>query len=203
MKKFIFTKSHEPTKIKKAANIIKRGGILIHPTENLYGFGANFQAEDTLQRISELKKRTAKRGYILLIGKKSQLDLLVRSVNPKQQELIDKYWPGALTIIFQVKDKFHDHPAVLDGTIAVRLVGNAITRKIIKKSKSPIISTSINISGENIINDEKEIREEFAQYVDGFVIDGIHKFTKKASTIVEVKNNTIKIIRQGAVKLLN
>lgn len=201
MKKIVFTKFPHPVKTDRAVRILHENGILIHPTENLYGFGAKFFANKAISRISNIKKRTQSKGYITLIGERKQLQSLVRSVNPKQQELIDQFWPGPLTIIFSVQERYLDHPAVIDGTIAVRYVGNPITRKIIKQAHSPIISTSINISGKDIINDESEITKLFSQSVQGFVVDTIHKFTAKPSTIVEVKNNTVKIIRSGVLEL--
>ncbi|MBS3742121.1 MAG: threonylcarbamoyl-AMP synthase [Candidatus Cloacimonetes bacterium] len=201
MQKIIFNNTIDSGKIDRAAEILNNNGILIHPTENLYGLGAKLDAAETIKKIGEIKQRTSNKGFIILIGSKKQLEKHASSISPQKRKLMDKYWPGALTIIFPAKKQFHDHPACLENTFAIRLVGNSITRKIIKNCGCPIISTSINISGNKIINDPQEIINKFSNKVEGFVIDEIHNFSTKPSTIVKEKNNKIKILRQGILKL--
>ena len=201
MEKIIFEKQINSDKLKKAAQILRNDGILIHPTENLYGFGAMINSTAAIERISHLKKRTPKKGYIVLIGDKSQLESIVQNINQIQKELMRKFWPGSLTIIFVASKQLRGSPVCPNETIAVRLVGNPITRNIIKYCNSPIISTSVNVSGNKIINEPKQIISKFSDNVDGFVIDKIHNFSLEPSTIVKEKNNKIKILRQGILKI--
>ena len=146
MQKIIFNNTIDSDKIDQAVEILNNNGILIHPTENLYGFGAKLDAAETIKKIGEIKQRTSNKGYIILIGSKTQLEKLTSSISPQKRKLMDKYWPGPLTIIFPAKKQFRDHPACLENTFAIRFVGNPITRMIIKNCGSPIISTSIYIS---------------------------------------------------------
>jgi L-threonylcarbamoyladenylate synthase len=199
MKQIIFERKIKKIKIKQASQILQQGKILIHPTENLYGFGAIITAEDSIRKISKIKKRKEKQGFIVLIGDLSQMNLLVNEISDIEKKLIDEYWPGPLTIVFNAKKKYWQSPICYNKTIAVRLVGNEITREIINKVGTPIISTSINISGEKDALKTKNIIKKFESQIDGIVIDKIHTFTNKPSTIVKVVNRKIEVLREGAI----
>ncbi|MBC8527595.1 MAG: threonylcarbamoyl-AMP synthase [Candidatus Cloacimonetes bacterium] len=201
MKQIIFEDKIEKKKIKQAANILRQGKILIHPTENLYGFGAIITKEDTITRIEVIKKRKEKEGFIVLIGDLSQINLLVKEISNIEKTLIEKYWPGPLTIIFDAKKKYWETSICKDNTIAVRFVGNIITREIINEVRIPIISSSVNISGEKESLHINNIINNFENQVNGIVIDKIHKFTEVPSTIVKVVNKKIKVLRKGAIIL--
>ena len=212
MKQIIFKEKIEKRKIYQAADILKEGKILIHPTENLYGFGAIISAEKSIEKIFDIKRRKNKQGFIVLIGNLSQLNLLANKISEVEKKLIDKFWPGALTIIFDAKNKFWKSPICQNKTIAVRFVGNEITQKIINETGIPIISTSVNISGEvrqlrdgvpiysGLADDVNEIINKFENQVDGIVIDKIHEFTSLPSTIVKVIEDRIIVLRKGAIE---
>lgn len=205
VEKIIFEKGIDKNKISIAASILQKGGVLIHPTENIYGFGALITAENAIERINRIKKRQnalqKKQGYIVLIGELKQLKGLVSHISPIETQLINRYWPGPLTIIFSANKSIEKNPSCYQGTIAVRYVGNAITQEIVRQAQSPMISTSINISGEEPETDIERIIERFAHMVDGIVIDKIHRFTNKPSTIVKVEDGIPVAIRKGAVAI--
>lgn len=206
MRKIVFEKGIDKNKIAIAASILQNGGILIHPTENLYGFGALLTIPDAIERIDNIKKRQSstpqKLGYILLVGKLNQLKGLVSHISLVEKQLINQYWPGPLTIIFSASQSLQNNPVCYEGTIAVRYVGNPITQEIVRQAKYPMISTSINISGEEPETDIDRIIQRFGPMVDGIVVDKIHTFTHKPSTVVKVENGMPVIIRKGAVSIL-
>ncbi|MCK4359479.1 MAG: threonylcarbamoyl-AMP synthase [Candidatus Cloacimonetes bacterium] len=203
MKKIIFANRIEMKKIKQATEILQEGKILIHPTENLYGFGAIITNKEAINKISHIKKRKEKQGYIVLIGDLSPLNSLVSKISVIEKKLIDEYWPGPLTIIFNAKKKYWKNQICKNKTIAVRLVGNVITQEIINETGIPIISTSINISGEREIFEINDIITKFENQVEGIVIDEINTFTNLPSTIVKVVNNKVEVLRKGAITLQN
>jgi len=200
-KKIIFKDKTTKRKIKQASQILQEGKILIHPTENLYGIGVIITNKEAINKISHIKKRKEEQGYIVLIGDLSQLKFLVSKISVTKKKLIEKYWPGPLTIIFNPSKKYWQSPICYNKTIAIRLVGNEITREIINKVGTPIISTSINISGEKETLKIEDIIRKFESQVDGIVIDKIHTFTNKPSTIVKVVNKKIEVVREGAITL--
>jgi len=112
---------------------------------------------------------------------------------------MQKYWPGPLTLILRAKKEYWKNPVCYRKKIAVRMVGNDITRAILKEANLPIISTSINISGEKSINDPKLIEEKFRNEVDGMVIGKIDHFSDKPSTIAKVIGRKVFVLRKGAI----
>jgi len=200
MKKILFTDSIDPSLVSQAAGILRNNGILIHPTENLYGFGANIYDNVSIQKIIELKHREKNtKGFVVLVSDFVQLDRLIAGVNRIEKNLMQKYWPGPLTLILRAKKEYWKNPVCYRKKIAVRMVGNDITRAILKEANLPIISTSINISGEKSINDPKLIEEKFRNDVDGMVIDKIDHFSDKPSTIAKVIGRKVFVLRKGAI----
>ena len=204
MKKITFSDTIEPSLVSQAAGIIKENGILIHPTENLYGFGAQIHDISSIQKITELKHRkTDTKGFVVLVSDYIQLDRLIAGANKTEKDLMQKYWPGSLTLVLRAKKEFWKNPVCFRKKIAVRMVGNDITRAILKEANLPIISTSINISGEKSINDPKIIEEKFSNDVAGIVIDNINNFGEKPSTIVKVIGRKVFVLRKGAINKPN
>ena len=201
MKKIVFKNKIEKKKIKQAAEILKDGKILIHPTENLFGFGSIINSKVSIEKISQIKKRNNKQGFIVLIGNLSQIFLLIDKISNIENGLINQYWPGALTIIFDAKKKLWQNPICQNKTIAVRFVGNIITQEIISETGIPIISTSVNISSEREIFEIEDIITKFENQVEGIIIDKINTFTNLPSTIVKVVNDRIEVLRKGAIIL--
>lgn len=200
MKKLVFTDPIELALVSQAARIIKENGILIHPTENLYGFGANIYDSASIQKIIEFKHREKNtKGFVVLVSDFVQLDRLIAGASKVEKNLMQKYWPGPLTLILRAKKKYWKNPICYRKKIAVRMVGNDITRAILKEVNLPIISTSINISGEKSINDPKLIEEKFRNDVDGMVIDKIDHFSDKPSTIAKVIGRKVFVLRRGAI----
>jgi len=105
----IFTDSIDPSLISQAASIIKENGILIHPTENLYGFGAQIHDISSIQKIAELKHRkTNTKGFVVLVSDYIQLDRLIAEANKTEKDLMQKYWPGPLTLVLRAKKEFYN-----------------------------------------------------------------------------------------------
>jgi len=204
MKKIVFTDSVALSLVSQAAGILKKNGILIHPTENLYGFGANIYDNASIQKIIKLKQRKNKtKGFVVLVSDYIQLDKLIAGVNKVEKNLMQKYWPGPLTLILRAKKEYWKNPVCYKKKIAIRMVNNYITRAILKEADLPIISTSINISGEKSINDPKLIEDNFCNVVDGMVIDTVSRFSDKPSTIVRVSCRKVIVLRKGAINKPN
>ncbi|MBN2016964.1 MAG: threonylcarbamoyl-AMP synthase [Candidatus Cloacimonetes bacterium] len=200
MKKIIFKNEIEQALVSRATGVIKDNGILIHPTENLYGFGALIQDIPSIQKIIEIKQRKKNtKGFVVLVADYIQLDRLIEGASKTEKKCMQKYWPGPLTIILKAKKAFWKNPVCYKKKIAVRMVGNDIMRAILKEIDMPMISTSINISGEQSLNDPKLIIEKYHKLVDGIVIDNIHHFSNKPSTIIKIIGGQVIVLRKGAI----
>ena len=168
------------------AQILKKGGVVIIPTDTVYGFSGIVPSADT--RIRSIKGREESKPFIQLIAKPEDLRLYTNDTVPT--ELLSK-WPGALTIIVNNKN---------GGTTAFRCPGDAWLRKVIELCGAPIYSTSVNRSGEPVLDTQDAIIKEFSNEVDLIVCDGDKKGAKP-STLVSILDGAVKILRQGDVKL--
>lgn len=179
----------ESKNIKKAAEIIKKGGIVIFPTDTVYGIGAKFDDEKAINRIRKIKKTPIGQMYPVLVSNINQAKSLAK-LERQAEKLAKKYWPGQLTIVVKSKS---------GQKIGLRLPQSDIVNSIIKQSKTPIIGTSANFHGDITPTTYEQLDANFIKLVD-FVVKGV--CTKKAeSTVIDLSSARPKILRQGALKL--
>ena len=177
--------------VERTAKVLKSGGVVIIPTDTVYGFsGIVFpepvEGQGPQDRIRAIKGRAETKPMIQLIASPEELSKYTNDNVP--QTLLSK-WPGALTII--VNDN-------RGGTTAFRCPGDEWLRKVIAECGSPIYSTSVNRSGNPVLETEAEIIKEFTTEVDLIIKDGDKKGAKP-STIVSITDGEIKVLRQGDV----
>ena len=169
------------------ADVLEKGGIVIIPTDTVYGF-SGITKGSTDERIRQIKGRSESKPFIQLIAHPKDLAQYTKDNVP--QELLDK-WPGALTII--VND-------TRGGTTAFRCPGDEWLRRVIELCGSPIYSTSVNRSGQAVLDTQASIIKEFSSEVDLIVADG-DKQGALPSTIVSITDGDIKILRQGNIRV--
>ncbi|MBP5601878.1 MAG: histidine phosphatase family protein [Treponema sp.] len=173
----------------RTAEVLKAGGVVIIPTDTVYGFsGIAVPALNTAERIRAIKGRAETKPMIQLIACPEDLSKYTSDTVPAN--LLQK-WPGALTII--VNDN-------RGGTTAFRCPGDEWLRRIIALCGAPIYSTSVNRSGQPVLDEQVDIIKEFGNEVDLIVTDG-NKKGAKPSTIVSITEGEIKLLRQGDVQL--
>ena len=194
---------NDPNSVEKTVQILKKGGICILPTDTVYGFSGivgtkNFQPQNpTDVKIREIKGRSETKPLIQLIAKPEDIKLYTSDSIP--QKLLDK-WPGALTIIVHTKEDAPLSDQAKLPTIAFRCPGDQWIRQVIQETGAPIYSTSVNRSGQPVLDEESAIAEEFVKEVDLIVNDGDKKGALP-STLVSLQEGQIKILRQGSVKI--
>ena len=185
-------------KIIDVIKILERDGIIIYPTETLYGIGVKYDNKKLLKKVFEIKNRPSEKTFPLIINLK-HLDLLVSSIPPLAQKLIEKYWPGPLTLILPAKEGLPEE-ITSNKTVAVRMPGASFALDLIKNSPFPITATSANISGFPAASDIETVIKYFEKsditlFIDGGKLRGI------PSTIVDVSVTPPKIIRKGAIDI--
>lgn len=185
----------------KAAEILKNGGVIITPTDTVYGFSgivdlnSSIQKYKTDDRIRAIKGRSETKPLIQLISRPEDINLYTDDVIP--EKVLSK-WPGALTVIVTVKN---DSP--LEGsfkTVAFRCPGDEWIRKVISLCNAPVFSTSVNRSGSPVLDKINEIETEFEKEVELIIEDGDKKGALP-STLIAVENGNIKVLRQGSVQI--
>lgn len=181
--------------IKVAAKSIETGGIVVYPTDTVYGIGCDPYNSDAINRIYEIKKRDKTKLFPILGYSKQVLENIVE-FNEMANTIAKKFWPGQLTIILPIKDeKLHGDTNNVE-SIGVRVPNNQCVLSLLKECKL-IIGTSANISGKEAITDPNKF-DEFNQDFDIF-LDGGKIKSSGASTIIEIKNDELKIIRKGSI----
>ncbi len=184
--------------LKKAANILKNDGLVAFPTETVYGLGANALKEEAVKKIYIAKGRPSDNPLIVHIAKKDDIYPLVDSVPKNALILMDKFWPGALTIIFK---KSSIIPKTTSGgldTVAIRMPKNNIALALIKECGFPLAAPSANTSTKPSPTLASHVYKDLNGKID-MVIDGGSCNFGIESTVVEVLDDKVTILRPGSI----
>jgi L-threonylcarbamoyladenylate synthase len=185
--------------INEAIAILKKGGIIAYPTETFYGLGAKYDMDSALKRLYEIKKRPQEKTMPLIIGSIEELSLVTDSLNESARRLMDKFWPGPLTIIFRARSGLSEY-IVSEGKVAVRIPGESFALRLAKAAGFPITSTSANISGMPPADSASMVSDYFGEKVD-LIIDGGKTKGRLPSTIVDITGDISKTLRRGAIDI--
>ena len=196
MSKYLDLKANiDDSKIKEAAEIIKNGGLVVFPTETVYGIAANGLDAEAAQKIYLAKERQQDKPLILLISNREMLDLIVEDISPVEAKLIEAFWPGPLTLILNRKSCVPDIITSGQETVGVRMTSGKIAQRLIEECGFPITAPSANISGKPSGTNPGDIFQNFKNKVD-CIIDGGNSDNETPSTIVRVIDEVPHILRE-------
>lgn len=199
MKKFIDLKnSLDYTKLKKAAEIIRLGGLVLFPTETVYGLGANGLDENAVKNIFKAKGRSSDNPLILHISDFNMLNDIVENISDVEYKLMKEFWPGPFTIILNRKPVVPNIVTANLDTVGIRMPSNEIANKLISYSGLPIAAPSANISGKPSGTNISDIFDELSDKVD-CIIDGGNTLVGLESTVVRVIDGIPTILRPGKI----
>ncbi len=182
----------------KATEILRKSGIVAFPTETYYGLAVDPFNSDALDRLYKVKKRESAKPLLVLIDDKSKLSLLVKEIPPVFLPLMDNFWPGPLTLIFNGNDELPMQLTGNTGTVGIRISSHPIALRLTKSFGGPITATSANISGKKAAESVGDIQRQFGSSIET-VLDGGRTPGVAASTIVGLKNNELALIRPGVI----
>lgn len=184
--------------LKEPAQIIQEGGIVIFPTETVYGIGVNGLNETAIKKLYEVKQRPINKPISLLVNSIEMIEKVAKDITEIEYDLIKRFLPGPLTIVLKKKDIVPDIVTAGFDTIGIRMPENEIALKLIEYAGVPIATPSANISGRPSGTNLKAIMKDFNDKVDYFIDGGISKIGV-ASTIVQVVNDNPYILRKGKI----
>jgi L-threonylcarbamoyladenylate synthase len=187
-----------PKGIKKAAQIILRGGLIAAPTETFYGLAADSSNEFALKRIFQVKKRDEGKPILLLIADRSWLKGLVQDISPLAERLMSKFWPGPLTLVFEASPQVSPLLTAGTGKIGIRLSPHPVTQALVQAVGRAITGTSANLSGQPVILAAREVFRSLGKSLDA-VIDGGKTPGGPGSTILDVSEPSPQLIREGII----
>ena len=180
---------------------LKKGKLIIYPTDTVYGIGGIITNENTIKNIYKAKDRSFSSPLIALVSNANKIEEIA-FINEKNKEKIEKlikeFWPGGLTIILESKNIVPPIMISNGKTVGVRMPNHETALKIIESAGGILPTTSANISGETTPRSYEELDNEFKKRVD-IVIDGGKCPIGTASTIIDMSNENIKILREGAI----
>ncbi len=181
-----------------AAKVIKDGGLVLFPTETVYGIGANGLNEQAVKNIFKAKGRASDNPLILHISHADMLKDIAKDISELEYKLMDAFWPGPFTIVL---NKTNIVPTVVTGgldTVAVRMPRNKIANRLIHYAGVPIAAPSANISGKPSGTCVEDVYDELKNSMD-YIIDGGKCEVGIESTVVKVEDGSVRILRPGRI----
>lgn len=189
--------------IRKAVEVLKKGGIIAYPTETFYALGVKYDLPRSMKRLYELKKRPIEKAMPVIIGRKAALSGIVshewlEHVPLFAQLLMDRFWPGPLTLLIPAQKGLSQHLTADTGMIAVRMPGESFALHLAQHAGFPMTATSANLSGAPPADSAEMVIRYFGEGVD-LVVDGGQAPGGLPSTIVDVSGGREIIVREGII----
>jgi len=181
----------ERAKIKKAASVLKKGGLVAFPTETVYGLGANLANPKSMDRLVRVKQRPEDKLFSIHIAEKDKIEDFARDIPVGAYKLIDKFWPGPLTVILHSRKNNQQ-------TVGIRMPSNKIALELINLAKAPIVAPSANISGKKPPTSAEEVLDYFNGKID-MLIDSGKTSLGVSSTVVDFTRPSFEVMREGAI----
>ena len=193
----------DPEGIFLAGQILKSGGIAAFPTDTVYGLGALYCDAGAVRKIFQAKGRPEEKPLSILISETDQVSLLAREVSDTARVLMDRFWPGALTLIFRKKEDAMIPEEVTRGldTIGIRLPDSDTAIGVIKAAGAPVAAPSANISGRRSATCAQEVVDDLDGRVD-LILDGGGCPVGVSSTVLDLSEEgrgEIRILREGTI----
>ncbi len=193
-----FRENIDYEKLNEIAQIIKKGGVVVFPTETVYGIGTNGLNEEGIKKLYAIKNRPKDKPISLLVSNLDMVKQLTTDITEMEYKLMEKYFPGPLTIILKKSSIVPNILTSNSDRVGIRCPDSIIARKLIEMANVPIATSSANISGMKSGTNAKNIMEALGDYVD-YYIDGGESPIGRASTVVQMINNKPKILRVGSI----
>lgn len=179
---------------------LKSGNIGIFPTDTVYGIGCDSLNINAIQNLYNVKKRALNKPINILVSDINMVKKLVKDINKIEEKLIENFWPGSLTIVFNKSNIVPDLLTSNLDTVGIRMPNNKLCLELIKTVGKPVATSSANLSDESPTSDLTNFLKDFNDKVS-FIIHNEDLNKNIPSTIVRVENNEIKILREGIITI--
>lgn len=187
-----------PPEIADAVNALRRGGIIVYPTETVFGIGCDPMNAAAYARIQQLKGRDASKPQLLLAASREQAEHLTGPLAGASALLAEEFWPGPLTLIVAPRIEIPDYLLGPEGGLAIRVTSSPVAAEIAVRFGGAVTSTSANLSGDDPVATSAEAEEVFGDTTD-VVVPWPYPLTGPPSTIVDLTGTTPVIAREGAI----
>ncbi len=179
----------DPDRIHEAAGILKRGGLVAFPTETVYGLGANLEDPQAIQELYLVKQRPFEKKVTLHIADPKAVESHGVAVPPLARELMDRFWPGPLTLVLARPD---------GSTLGFRMPRHPVALALLKEAGVPVVAPSANLSGSPPPRTAQEVLRDLSDKID-VVLDGGETPLGLESTVLDLSGGEPQILRRGAL----
>ena len=186
--------------LKEINKVLDEDGVIIFPTDTVYGIACNCYSIDGLNKIFSFKNRPLSKPINVLTDSIEKIKMVSNGLKEKEIELIEKYLPGDLTIIVDKNERVPDLLTAKLKTVGVRIPNHKMALKILENYPYPLATTSVNLAGLSPGIEVSDFIEEFKNKVD-IIVDGGKSPIGLPSTIVRIENDSLKILREGNLKV--
>jgi L-threonylcarbamoyladenylate synthase len=183
----------------EALAALRRGGVVVFPTETFYGLAADALESAAVERVVALKGRTAGSPIAVIIADRAMLSEIAADVSPLAEKLIARFWPGPLTLVLPAKKNLPAPLLNVEGKIGVRVSSHPVATWLTHGLGRPITATSANPTGQEAARTVSEARKYFADRIDIY-LDGGTLTAQNPSTVVEMIGDRLRILREGAIR---
>ncbi|MBW1636826.1 MAG: threonylcarbamoyl-AMP synthase [Deltaproteobacteria bacterium] len=186
--------------LEEAVAVIRMGGVVAFPTETCYGLAVDPENDDALRKLYRVKQRHSVKPILVLIEGVRGLESIASAVPDIYLPLMEKYWPGPLTLIFPAKKEVSSTLTGGTGTVGVRVSPHPLAISLVRKMGNPVTATSANLSGRTPASSPREVKDIFGDRVD-YILDGGETVAGKPSTLVGIRKGKLTVLREGQLKL--
>lgn len=190
------------TIFRRAAEILAAGGVIAYTTETFYGLGVDATNEKAIRKIYDIKGRNFNNPISIIIDREENLRPLVREVPETAIKLMQAFWPGPLTIIFQASDKVSPLLTAKTNKIGIRISSHRGATTIVQKLGRPLTATSANLSGAPECSNATEVARQIGDKIDA-IIDLGETPGGRGSTIIDVTSEPPQILREGIISKID
>ncbi len=194
----IFQNSFQPQDLKHAIEVLRDGGVIAYPTETTYGLGANIYLENAVEKLYRVKGRESRNPISALISSLDELERLCGETSGFAKAVIQKFWPGPLTLVFAAGVGCPQFLKSEAGKVGIRYPDHQISRTLVKGLGAPITSTSANFSGGQPAVCASDIEPALIDQLD-LIIDAGESQIQTSSTVVDVSGDRPVLLREGPI----
>lgn len=188
----------QPELIAQAATLIHQGGVIAFPTETYYGLGANALNRQAIERIYTIKGRDRTKPILILVEVRARINRFVKPFHPMVERLMETFWPGPLTILFQANDSLPIELTAGTGKIGIRVPSHPVAKALLSAAGVLLTGTSANRADKPPLQTAEEVQNSIGQELN-LILDGGSTPGEKSSTVLDCTVSPFRIVREGII----
>lgn len=187
----------DPSCLDDAVRVLREGGLVCYPTDTVYGIGAAAGNEEAVRRLFDVKERSPDKALPLLLADPAEAER-VADVTPTARALMERFWPGGLTIVMRKRSSYRSAALAGGDTVALRVPDHELVRAVVRSLGQPLTGTSANRAGAPSPVTAAEVAEQVGDRVD-IIVDGGRSPGGVESTVIDITEDSPVVLRRGMV----